>query len=182
MRGVILAVLVALVAGCSVRGDGTFVVPPGEYESAFDAARKTLVEHRFTLERVDAGEGVITTREAASAGLASPWHPYQSTPGDEVEDLLNQQFRRVRVTFTLRDDGSREGRVRVSVHRVQRPGLRLSPRTHHTASLAIDPALVARGMGPGYSVPVRRDARLEARLARAIEQAVSRAHGSAQAP
>lgn len=142
-------------------------MPPGGEARAFDAARDVLRDMRFQLERVDARQGLITTRDKPSAGWATPWDTVQTTPAQETSDLLNQQFRRVRITF---DDHRRAGQVEVTIFRTQSPGLRLSSKTWRTAAFAIDPALAAQGLGGAYSVPVRRDGYLEARLARAIEQ------------
>lgn len=177
--GLLFALLALfMLASCSAPGTGTFTIPAGEQDTAFDAAREVLRDHRFTLERVDALEGVITTRDFPSAGLGTPWDVQQTTPGQEVSDFLNQQFRRVRVTFPRPRDGTDAmvptGEVEAFVYRVQTPNLRLSSRTWQTASVATDPALSARGLGPGYQVAARRDARLEARIARSIEKRVSR--------
>src|SRR5204862_8124944 len=108
------------------------------YSKAFDATRDLLRSYHFSLERVDAAAGVITTGYKATAGLATPWDREQSGLSQEFEDLLNQQSRRVRVTFRPSVGGGDEhpieqpfnsnealvGRVEVIIYRMQTPGLR----------------------------------------------------------
>jgi len=158
--------LVTLV-GCAAKGTGDFAVPEGRYEAAFEASREVLHRYRFEVERVDAAGGVITTRDKSSAGAFAPWDGDQTTPAQEVSDLLNQQRRRVRVTFDRPDGG---GHVHVTVYRVQQAGVRLNSKSAQLATTATDPALTARGVWAGYDVPVTRDAELEARIARDIEK------------
>lgn len=96
----------ATVVGTALGGCGTsrattrvVEVAPGRYAQAFDAARETLRDYNFTLDRVDARAGVITSEPRFSIGLANPIDPVQSTARQEIQDLLNQQDRRVRVAF-----------------------------------------------------------------------------------
>lgn len=74
-------------------------VAPGRYAEAFDAARETLRDYGFTLDRVDARTGMIASEPRFSVGLANPADPVQSTLGQEWRDLMNQQDRRVRIVF-----------------------------------------------------------------------------------
>lgn len=74
-------------------------ISPGAYPEAFDAAREVLRSYKFTLARVDARAGVITTEPRFSYGVASPFDPVQSTGRQRVQDFMNQQDRRVRITF-----------------------------------------------------------------------------------
>ncbi|MDX2131138.1 MAG: hypothetical protein SFY69_03685 [Planctomycetota bacterium] len=172
LGALLCAVLAGAPGGCGAKGTGEFAIEPGRYAATFDATRRVLRDARFTIERVDAAGGVITTREKASPGLAAPWDTEQTTLGQETSDLLNRQRRGVRVVFEgdSPDAEPTRGRVEVTVYRVQAPGLRVSSRTWQTASYTVDPMLVARGVGLGTSIPYTRDEYLEARLARAIER------------
>lgn len=179
MRGVVsfslLLVAAMFLTGCSAQGTGEFAVPAGQYADAFQAARGVLRDHRFEVERVDAEEGVLTTRPKASSGWASPWDTEQTTAVQESSDLFNQQRRRVRVTFEparAAPGEARTGRVVVAIDRVQSTGVRLNPRSVQLTTVSVDPALSARGVWTQYDVPVERDAAFEARLARAIEKAL----------
>lgn len=91
----------ASLGGCSSSRATTRVVDvaPGRYAEAFDAARETLRDYNFTLDRVDARTGVITSEPRFSIGLLNPIDPVQSTSRQEIQDLMNQQDRRVRVAF-----------------------------------------------------------------------------------
>lgn len=87
--------------GChSSRATSTSVeIAPGRYAEAFDAAREALRDYDFTLDRVDARTGVITSEPRFSVGLVNPVDQVQSTGRQEIQDLMNQQDRRVRVAF-----------------------------------------------------------------------------------
>ncbi len=173
-----LAFIASLFAlgGCTATGTGEFRVPADQYAAAFEATKTVLRDHRFTLERVDAEAGVISTRDKASAGLATPWDLEQSTLRQDSQDFFNQQKRVVRITFAPETDGARPGQVEVTVYRVHQPGVRLSSKSWQLTTTTHDPALTAQGLGPGYSVPTERDAKLEARLARDIEKTLANAN------
>ncbi|MEA5557629.1 hypothetical protein [Nodularia spumigena] len=102
--GVMLGVggLLGGLGGCaSVKETSrTVEVGAGDYASAFDATREVLRSYRFTLERVDARSGVITTEARFSSGLATFWDPVQSDAGQEVMETLNYEGRRARVLFS----------------------------------------------------------------------------------
>ncbi len=179
----VLFVLLVL-AGCGTppKSKGGFAVAPGRYDAAFDAARETLIERRFELERVDARAGVITTRPKPSSGLATPWDSEQTTLDQEVEDLFNRQQRLVRITFEPvapggipPDDlravpGELTARVDVVVERLHRPGWQVEPGAVRFSTYAQDPALAERGMWPTYAVPFSQDPDLAGRLAAEIER------------
>jgi hypothetical protein len=176
--------LACLLAGCASPKSTQFTVPAGQYSKAFDTSRELLRSYRFVLERVDAAHGIITTTYKTSAGLATPWDREQSTLSQEFEDLLNQQSRRVRVTFRPAVTGEDEhpvdvpidpstamiGRVEVIVYRMQSPGLRSPPRAVLLTSLATDPSLLEEGIPGQYAVPISQDSKFAARLAGAIER------------
>ncbi|HZW10599.1 MAG TPA: hypothetical protein VFF69_11910 [Phycisphaerales bacterium] len=183
----------ALLGGCasSVDGPREFSVAPGSYESAFEATGEALRGLQFELERIDAASGVITTKRHFAPGLLEPWDPSQSGPGDEWEDALNMQAREVRVTFTpvaapapdpgdaaaapatdLRTaEGEIVGSVWVTVYRQQRAGRRLESEWIGGSTVYSDPDLNARA-GARYMVPLRRDERLESRLAARIRETI----------
>lgn len=174
-----LVLLAAILAGCS---SGTsspeFRVDAGGYARAFDAAREVLRASRFTLNRVDARAGIITTDPKPSAGLATPWDLEQSTPTQEIDDLLNQQRRRVRVSFAQESGADRvadllespvplTARVEVVIDRVHVRGTRPSSKAILLSSQTYDPQATAPAQ---YEVPVTRDEYLESRLAAEIRR------------
>lgn len=103
--------VLAILGGCSSNrtADRTVQVGAGQYAEAFDAAREVLRSYKFTLARVDARSGVITTEPRFSYGIASPFDPVQSTPRQHIQDFMNQQDRRVRITFSQPGDASAVG-------------------------------------------------------------------------
>jgi hypothetical protein len=190
----------AALVGCSApKTQGTFEVPPGSYAQAFDATRDVLRSYRFTLERTDAQQGVITTTPKPTQGLASPWDLEQSSAGQEWEDFVNQQRRRVRVTFepaaaspeSPAPDSSTDdpqsvntespaalkplvGKVEVLVERVQRPGWRPATRSIRSSSFAYDDDFGTRDLWPTYAVVQSADPALADRLAEQIRQRLAR--------
>lgn len=177
-----------LLGACAAETGGSreFAVPAGSYEAAFDATSDLLREMHFELERIDAASGVITTKAHFSPGLLEPWDPTQTGLDQEWEDALNMQAREVRVTFAPADQepaaadaaltsgeapidlrqagGDLVGSVWVTIFRQQRAGRRLDSEWVGGSTVYQDPDLNARA-GARYLVPLRRDERLEARLA-----------------
>ena len=166
--------------GATLEDPTTARIPAGQYAAAFDAARHELRDAGFMLERVDAWSGVITTRPATSAGFMTPWSGHQSTVWQELGDFAHRHQRTVRITFEPAgplavDPGDLRAldaellmRTRVVVDRIHHPNWRIDRSTIRHSSYATDPALVARGMQPSYSVPREEDTLLAARLTRRI--------------
>lgn len=172
-------------AGCaSSDGPTTFDVAPGQYNRAFNTARETLRDEFFSVDRVDAEAGVLSTFPKASAGLATPWDSEQSSLKQEWEDLAADQRRTIRVVFE-REPGSSEptlGRVTVVVDRRYRPGIRVPAKSVRSASLTQDPALAQRAMWPAYDVAIEEDRALAARLAGAIAKRLAEPEVAPEAP
>jgi hypothetical protein len=95
-----ISALILSIGGCtSVPRDVVTTVPAANYAQTFEAAKATLREYRFVIERVDARAGVITTQAKGTAGLITPWDKEQTTTRQELEELINQEVRTVRVEF-----------------------------------------------------------------------------------
>ncbi|MFN9971625.1 MAG: hypothetical protein ACK58T_17225 [Phycisphaerae bacterium] len=94
------SVVTCMLGGCSSSGRPEFRVASDDYAFTFEAARDVLADYRFTLSRVDARSGVITTTAKTTGGLFTPWDTEQSKFSQEWEDTLNKQQRRVEITFT----------------------------------------------------------------------------------
>lgn len=177
------ALLIAsTLTGCaSTRPQPTVAIAADSYASGFDAARETLRAAGFELDRVDAAAGTITSQPKASSGLATPWDTQQTGLTQEVSDLLNQQRRRVRITFTAAGTdappapgGPVEATVEVYIDRLQQPGLRVPSKAVTLWSVTRDPVQAERGLGSGYQTTVQRDRELERRLADDIERRMQR--------
>ncbi len=181
--------LFGTLSGCTpAQVDPTFEAPKGQYATAFDAALETLRDFRFPIDRVDAEAGVITTASKQSSGLASPWDIEQSTPTQEVEDLLALHTRRVRITFESATQsafanpnefnaGPVRGRVEAVVDRRYIRGWRLSSSAILHSDFTTDTVASSRGQPQQFDAPLSRDERLEARLASRIRQRLSQANG-----
>ncbi len=173
LAGVALAALLVGPGGCAsaVEGTGDFTFSSRDYPAAFDATRDVLRDYRFTLERIDAEAGVISTAKELSPGLLEPWSPLQTGFGDEWEDTFNRQARQVRVTFAPESEDGQTMRasVWVTLLRQHRAGRRLDSEWVGASTFAVDPQLKERHTAT-YFVPTRRDGALEARLARRIEE------------
>jgi hypothetical protein len=165
--------------GCaSNRVDTNVRIAPDQYTAAFEAARDVLREYKFTLERVDAQQGIITTAPKDSAGLATPWDTQQTHLSQDISDFVNHQQRRVRVTFPQNTAVGGSGevtsdrlvQVEVYVDRLHSPGLRVPSRAPTLLSISRDPVANARGVAYQYPVTRQRDGELEKRIADRVQK------------
>ncbi|MBL8962979.1 MAG: hypothetical protein KF787_06070 [Phycisphaeraceae bacterium] len=202
----ILLALAAALTGCARSGSPTVQIPAGSYSQAFEATRASLRDFDFSLDRVDAASGVITTATKASSGLATPWDPEQSGLDQEWEDFINRQRRFVRVTFVpadqpvgrttrdpaaakaadqpdLRDfDGPVVARVAVTVERIQRPGWRVNTKSINQSTFTRDPSPEAASKYPTYAVELEPDTRLATRIASTIRAKLNLSAAPADEP
>jgi len=170
---VLVMLALFLLGGCAGTSPShTFEVPAGGYTAAFDATRDVLREGRFVFDRVDAGEGVITTQPKQTSGVATPWDSEQTSVSQELEDTVHAQQRRVRVTFVPNGDMAASladspgtGRVEVVVERIQLVGWQPSSKAILQSGFATDPVAQASGRNARYEVPIARDDALAARIA-----------------
>jgi len=158
-------------------------IAPGSYGATFQAVKDELRAAGFTLERIDARAGVITTEPKFTAGLATPWVGDESSFEQEIEGLLNRQRRIVTVRFApaepgepakdLREaDATLRAQVEVEVQRVHRVGLRLSPVSVRLSGIS-EPYDDAGGeQEPWTTTIVGLDERLAARI---VDRIVARA-------
>ncbi|MCC6660485.1 MAG: hypothetical protein IT437_06320 [Phycisphaerales bacterium] len=184
-------ILALALGGCASarRGDAITPIAAGQYEAAFQAAKDVLAGYHYDLQRVDARAGIISTAPRPSPGLAAPWDNDQSTIAGEWEDLLNQQMRRVRVTFEPADapeggvpgpdlrllPGPLTARFEVFIDRRHRPGWRVETSSIRLSSFTRDPDLSDRQMWPRYDTPFTQDRRLADRLGRALKERLASA-------
>lgn len=96
---ILIALGAATLIGCAARSPDV-AVPAAEYAEAFTAARDVLHSYRFALDRIDARAGVLTTHARGSAGLFTPWTGQETTPGQQWEDTIHDQQRRVEIVFS----------------------------------------------------------------------------------
>ncbi len=186
-----LIVAAACLSACTGgRSEPAFTLHREDYPRAFDAARETLLHAGFTLERVDAAEGLISTTPKGSAGLLTPWDTQQSSLTDELDDFINDQRRRVWIEFIpltapTEDEGlppgvpvevhpiageTLEARVRVVIERRLTPGRTIEPASIRRSGRFVDPSLGPRQMLPVAWIPIRTDPELARRLSAQIQQ------------
>lgn len=150
---------IAVLAACTAKPQPTVLsFPSDRYADAFQAAKDTLRDFEFELDRVDARSGVITTLPRAWSGAATPWLPYSSTPRDAWEGLVQFEHRSARIEFRPADPtvppdvdlleykGEISSTVSVGVERVYRPGRRVD---------ATGVRLASRASGPPAQMPGR---------------------------
>ncbi len=187
MRTILLAsALLAFLntlTGCAGRAESrTFEIPAGRYNEAIVATRDTLRASGYTLERIDATAGEITTTERTVTGLASPFASENRSLSGVAADTLTNRPRTVRVRFRdARDPQSPpapDAPVRAEVEaviwkRIQ-PGRRVETETTFRGRVARDPAEIRRGVNAGTPVPVRLDHDYARVLARRITERLAR--------
>jgi hypothetical protein len=148
--------------------DASNEIAAGAYQAAFAAARDVLRDNRFSLERVDAGAGVITTQ--------------RSTTMREAVDVVQRRARFVVVSFSPANSGAEPAgdvrdvasplamTVKVVIERIEVPGWQIPPSSVRLASRTSDPEKAAAELEPLYSVAVGEDAQLAATLAEQIRR------------
>ena len=178
--------------GCRAQAPAAaFEFEAGRYADALDATRDTLRAAGYTIERVDAVSGEITTTERTVAGLATPLASENRSARGLITDTLTNRPRTVRVRF--RDAANpdapptAQGPIRLEIDAMiwQRvnPGWRVETETTFGNTVSFDPAEARRGIGANAPVPVRMDdefarvltKRIADRLAKQSARAQSRA-------
>lgn len=192
--------------GAGVASGARITAP--QYADAFQAARDALRDARLTLDRVDATQGVLTTRPTAEPGAAKPWSAAWGARAAS-EDLFQRQQRTVHVAFA--PDAAADGptpadappprgiipptdpardllqsptdttmRVRVLVQRVQRPGRRVSSESVRLVTLSANPAQEQAGLEPAYLVDAGDDQEMAAAILRDILERIAAARQTAE--
>lgn len=147
---------------------GSVTIEDGTYSEVFEAAREVLGDYRFGINRVDAARGVITTFPKRTVGLGSPWDPEQTTLGQELEDLANQQERTVRVEFERapqEDAAPTRAIVEVQVYRIHRPNWRVETESMRLSTHARSRDSIGRVEDVDFREPIGHDTALADRIA-----------------
>ena len=156
-------------------GVGMIEIDGASYEEVFAMAREVLSEYRFGINRVDASRGVITTHPKRTTGLASLWDQEQSSLGQEIEDLANQQERTIRVVFERAQDAVAHdpvvrARVEVMVFRVHRPHWRVETESIRFSTHAQSRDVNGKIEAGEFREPIGQDIELARRVALEISQ------------
>jgi len=150
-----------------------YVIESSQYELAFDRAKRVLRDASFSLDRVDAREGIITTKPRPSVGFLTPWVGHHLTENEAWLGVMHREQRVATVRFESIDGASADLRthtgnlkahVDVTVERVSEPGRRrdssgilFSNRSRFTGQASRDDAGLVR-------VPHRQDTALSESL------------------
>lgn len=174
----VAALAAGVLGGCGSPGGGrSFDIAAGGYADALDATRETLRDAGYTLERVDASAGEVTTGEKIVAGLATPGASENRTVTGLVADTLSNRPRTLRIRFRDAADPSSPPRadapvraeVDAIVWRRLNPNWRTETETVMGNFVWRDPLLAERGVTGATRVPLKRDDDLAAVIARRIE-------------
>lgn len=167
----LLTLLIAIaglhtLGGCASRAESrSFEIPAGRYPDAIIATRDTLRAAGYTLERIDAASGEISTTERTVAGLAAPFAKENRTLSGLAADTLTDRPRTVRVRFRdardplapPRADAPVRAEIDAMIWKRVNPGWRVETETSRRNLVSRDPAERARGVSPSAHIPVRRD-------------------------
>ncbi len=129
-----------LLAGCAsvpeaAPSNPAITIEAGGYADAFDRAKEALRDTGFTLDRVDARAGLITTEPRASVGYTTPWVGHHANAGEAWLGFANREQRVAEIRFMPADgapiDDLRSyehqiaAEVVVIVERIEQPGRRI---------------------------------------------------------
>lgn len=158
-------------------------VEAGGYADAFAFAKELLRDRGFTLERIDAREGIIVGRGSNSAGMATPWFDHTATPGAFIDATLNRERRVAVISFSpagwqasepapdLREHpGPLELDVDVAVERTYVPLRRPSTASVRLTGSATSPEFSTNGLQPAYGITDRSDVDYAKELAKLIRE------------
>jgi hypothetical protein len=193
----ILLIAMFLSAGCqsSQTINNPSTIQADQYRQTFDAARQSLRDAGFTVDRVDYRFGQVTTLPKGSPTVFEPWIGDNVDPQLAKASTLGNLRRTVRVMLEPEDAEFAKAvqpevseadtyrlRVEVLVERYQDPARRMNGSTKGavTYNLRSTPEeLDSRGVRTAYWEPVRRDARLERVL---LQRILAAADQSEQMP
>ncbi|HYC99747.1 MAG TPA: hypothetical protein VEB22_00840 [Phycisphaerales bacterium] len=135
-------------------------IPADRYAATFQAARDVMLDYRYTADRVDAPQGVLTSLPRSEPGLAKIWEA-RSGARAAWDDLLNYRQRTVQVTFVTAAAADRQ------------PDSSIIPPTDPDRDLAAQPrdtTMLVRVLVEQYERP---DRRISLDSVRVTRQAVS---------
>lgn len=174
-----LGMLLCVLPGCASDAGATqLVIEKDRYEHAFRITKDVLRRSHFELARVDARAGVITTRPATSAGLATPWIDHASTPSQALSGLINRERRIATIRFEAMEDDPDAMRqiVEVRLQRAHKPGRRVDSVSARQQTFAVDPLRNPGASRQGVALELEdagADPLLAARIASAIKERLS---------
>jgi len=165
---VLLIAVSCLSGGCATSDSADINVTPGTYARTFDVARDVLREERYTLDRVDAVAGIITTQKSSAV--------------QEAWDIIQRRQRTIRVTaFDAKggaiDSATQEAsrvasvlKVTAILELIEAPTWRVPNSSVRLSTRSSNADLAARDLEPIYAVEVGLADALAKRLAMLIRE------------
>ncbi|HZW06408.1 MAG TPA: hypothetical protein VFF65_04735 [Phycisphaerales bacterium] len=144
-----LALSALLAGGCATNEPSALAgahIPADQYAATFQAARDVLLDYRYTADRVDAPQGVLTSLPRSEPGLGKVWEA-RSGVAAAWDDLLNYRQRTVHVSFVTAAASARQ------------PDSSIIPPTDPDRDLAAQPrdtTMLVRVLVEQYERPDRR--------------------------
>ena len=176
---IILLTVAFFCTGCVPTG-GPAASPAGvadeNFNAAWDAANEVLRKYRFTIDRADRREGVITTYPMIGRHWFEFWRKDAITRRDLAEGTLHTVYRQVTVSIRRQADSEKYlAAVRVLTSRSDLPNPQVTS-TSEAYDLFLDPDMPRStsltGLGDSIgskSVPLGRDENLEQTLRQEID-------------
>lgn len=134
----------------------------GNYQHIWQEATGLLTHLGYVLDRQDYRMGVITTRERIAAQVAEPWRRDQTNASTALENTVNYQRRKIRLTIRVVEDRPEfyEIAVQVLVERLTNPQENIGDTAFArgsgfgATSLALQSDYVAGGAAPSTPVTI----------------------------
>jgi len=152
----------------------------------WSTAQEVLREHRFALDRVDRGAGVITTRPEGSQHFFEFWRHDVDTWSDRWEATMNSIRRWVEVTIRPAEDGI-ESEIAVVVHKER---ISSADRQFNNTGAAFQffgsslPSTAGKPIDPAADrwLSLGRDPAMELRLLNRIVERMDKSNAHAKTP
>lgn len=185
LAGVAVLIAAALGGCASPRAEqGRFVIEAGGYETAFDTTRRTLVDMGYTLDRVDARAGVLTT-QSRPASLIHPdrvsvrvefWPRSQfgRQPSDRSRSQIEAGPALDHPAGASLTGSALIAEVTALRERIYRPRFRPQVADALRSGRVQDPALEEQIGSREVVVPISREPDIEDRIAGRIEDRLTR--------
>ena len=161
-----------------LRQDAVARVTHNDFDALWKATREALQSRSFTVDRVDARNGVMTTFPQVSKQAFEFWRNDAGTLPAVMESTLGTVRRTVRVQVERRDDGSYVATPKVVVERYAQAERRVTSVARYSEVLGLDPLQEGsrerdrRGAGlpAAYWYALDRDEPLERQIADDVRQ------------
>ncbi len=148
-------------------------IPVSDFDRAFEAAQFAARDRLFVVDRVEARDGVITTRPLTAAQWFEPWRRDNTTAGDVLRASTDTYRRTVRFDFEKTPDGRYVVLPKVLVERQTLVGRRTTGVIGFRGFTAVDQSSLTAKTDDGQAPPtywyaIARDHNLEIELGKSM--------------